>query len=278
MDSHRCIICNSEMKQTGTFFSQCPMCKFLISSLSPGAGAPIQGVGGVREKNFNCILKHCQTELKNLKNTKLLEIGAADGVFLDVARKYGIRDTTGVEPDQSLANIAKDKGHNILCGFFPQVMKGNEQRYDMIVFNDSFEHLPELKKVLQVCEKLLNKEGLLIVNAPDSDGVLYRLARLLFKFKIKIFLERLWQKGLSSPHISYFNSKNLKEFAEKNGNFTQVISAHLTTFCLKGLKARITSTIKEPLATLIYIPMIVLSLGFYFLPKDIMFQVFKKNN
>jgi hypothetical protein len=49
---------------------------------------------------------------------------------------------------------------------------------------------------------------------------------------------RLWQKGFASPHLHYFNKKNLKLFFENNG-FSMRYSSPLHYYTVKGLWGRI---------------------------------------
>jgi len=50
----------------------------------------------------------------------------------------------------------------------------------------------------------------LVLNLPTSGGSLYRVAKLLCRFGAKGFFERLWQRNLPSPHLHYFDDRNLR--------------------------------------------------------------------
>lgn len=105
-------------------------------------------------------------------------------------------------------------------GFFPDCLAGggvDARPYDLIVFNDVFEHLPDVNQAMAACRARLAPGGRLDINLPASSGALYRLSRRLFRIGRPGSFERLWQKDFPSPHLSYFNSVNLARLAPRHG-------------------------------------------------------------
>ena len=49
-------------------------------------------------------------------------------------------------------------------------LSGTTEFFELIVVNDSFEHFPDPKEVLNRCWKLLRPEGLLLINMTDPDS------------------------------------------------------------------------------------------------------------
>ena len=87
-------------------------------------------------------------------------------------------------------------------------------------------------------KKHLTDTGVVIVNLPTNDGVLFKTAYLMYKLGIKVAFDRLWQKGFASPHVHYFNLKNLTLLFENN-DFTLKYSSPLLYYTVKGLWKRI---------------------------------------
>lgn len=87
----------------------------------------------------------------------------------------------------------------------------------------------------------LAPDGLLILNLPSSRGFFYRAASALARFGVRGPFERLWQKGLPSPHVHYFNHRNLSRLVSKNGFFA-VHFFELPALRVRGLMQRLRFT------------------------------------
>jgi len=196
----------------------------------------LSGLESVRKTNFKLL---CETlKLSKTAGGKLLDVGAAHGWFLDEARPHF--RTFAIEPDKKFEQALVLSGHQAKIGFFPDVLETNEL-FDVIVFNDVFEHIPNTSLTLDACRKHLNNEGLLLINCPSSSGIVYRIARTLKTLRVDLFFSRMWQTGLPSPHVHYFNPRNLETLL-KNHGFTVTAKGRLVTLARDGLKERITYT------------------------------------
>jgi SAM-dependent methyltransferase len=160
-------------------------------------------------------------------------------MFLDVARRTGLTPT-GIEPDVQLAEDCRANGFEVIDGFFPDADALSGKQYDIIIFNDSFEHIPDPQRVIKGITKHLRSEhGIAIINLPTSHGLMFQSALLLTKLGIRTPFDRIWQKEFSSPHLHGFNKYNLRMLFEKNG-FTQNYSTPLPFYTVKGLWKRLT--------------------------------------
>ena len=59
-------------------------------------------------------------------------------------------------------------------------------------------------------------DGSVIVNLPSSNGIIFKISDIMMKLGYSKFYERLWQKNMSSPHLSYFNQENLNKLFLKH--------------------------------------------------------------
>ena len=90
-----------------------------------------------RSKNFRLILKRLRKIQKPGNN--LLDIGAASGIFLNMARKEGY-NISGIEPSDSLVKEAtKLYGINIFKGFINDFK--TSKNFSVITLLDILEHL-----------------------------------------------------------------------------------------------------------------------------------------
>jgi SAM-dependent methyltransferase len=223
------------MNQIVGGYLKCKTCGYMMSQEQPGAGAEVVSLNAVRDKNYRFICKIIKEKFSLLRT--VLDVGSSDGHFLKVAKDEGFQ-VTGLEPASHLAEKARLHGYNVIDGFFPQAQGLQNEMYDIIIFNDSLEHIPNLQESLHGIKEHLGKAGIAIINLPSSDGIIFKTAFLLNKFGIRTPFNRLWQKGFASPHLHYFNVRNLKRFFENNG-FVMRYSSPLYYYTIKGLWGRI---------------------------------------
>lgn len=241
-----CPICTNKMQKTITEWHwACVKCQYEKANLLPvintrSAHALINeadrenGLRSLRNENFEILID----EIKKIKPTggKLLDVGCAHGWFLDIAKKdFAV---VGVEPDVYISKSLAKHGVETRLGYFPDVLKSDE-KFDVIIFNDVIEHIPNINNVLSQCKDRLNKQGLLVLNLPSSDGFFYRLSKALACLGKKDFFNRMWQKDLPSPHLHYLNNNNIVSVLNKN-QFIVKKQGRLASLKLSGLYEKIT--------------------------------------
>ncbi len=153
-----------------------------------------------------------------------------------------------------------------------------EKHFDIIVFNDVIEHIPDIGSALAACDARLNPHGLLVLNVPRSSGFFYRLSKLLVRLNWTGPFERMWQKGLPSPHVHYFNEHNLDQLVAGQG-FEPVESLHIRALSSDGLLERIRFAGKRhPAALYAQYAFLLCALPLIrLLPSDIIVCIYRKN-
>jgi SAM-dependent methyltransferase len=238
-----CSVCNTAMVSDlvpATF--RCPACGFLASKLPVRINA-VQRIDedareralkGIRLSNFEQLLTECADLLP--RGGRLLDVGCAHGWFMEAATARGIT-CVGIEPDLEMERRARSAGHNVIAGLFPDAMP-DRARFDAITFNDVFEHLPNVNGIAHILPDYLEPGGKVIVNLPVADGLIFRMARLVARFGLRHPLNRMWQAGLPSPHLSYFTGKTLQQLFETAG-FSCLRQGQLQPLSSNGLYDRI---------------------------------------
>jgi 2-polyprenyl-3-methyl-5-hydroxy-6-metoxy-1,4-benzoquinol methylase len=212
--------------------------------------------------------------MRDLRGCALLEVGCAEGWFLEEAAHRGMR-VRAVEPSGQHAAISRRKGFEVDVGFFPDEPH-DSGLFDIIVFNDVFEHLPSPADAIRACERLLLPGGLLVINLPSSSGALYTIARAMNAVGAPTLLDRLWQRGFPSPHISYFNPRNLGGLVTRCTKLQQIDGFRLHTMVTAGLRERIRSSHPSLIGWLLW-PCLAASIPVLgLLPPDIVVGVFRK--
>ena len=223
---HECANCGFQFCPDATFN------KSMVSDLNEETRE--KALINLRKENF----QHIIASIKKNKEieSKGLEVGPGYGWFLEVCRDHGIR-CSGIEPETRFNEHYKKEGLQVTNGFFPQDLP-KESHFDFIAYNDVLEHLPDLKGIMEANYNLLNPEGLLIVNLPQQDGLIYFISKIAYLFGVKSLMDRMWQFNFHSPHMSYFTKQTMHKLAQDN-NFEAVESFPLKTINLSEISDRI---------------------------------------
>ncbi|TNJ36586.1 class I SAM-dependent methyltransferase [Prosthecochloris vibrioformis] len=279
-----CPVCNQEMCiGLQSWHWVCKSCKYEKSSFQSAINQDAAhdkvnessretGLKSLRIKNFKSLITRISGT--GVTSGRLLDVGCAHGWFLEMAKSQF--EVLGVEPDEKVYSDATYRGNAVRKGYFPDALKVDE-RFDVIIFNDVFEHLPDVKSTLRSVENYLRTDGLLVLNLPSSSGMFYRVSKILCRMGLAKYFDRLWQKGYPSPHLHYFNNTNL-ELLLRSNSFQVVSKGTLPSITINGLFARISyaDEFSAPIRVVLYW-LIVLSLPlFVVMPKDIMYVMAKK--
>lgn len=271
-----CVVCNSKFIKINDYVYKCINCSFFKSKLKPGHGRDIEGISELRRKNFKKIIDIILSLNVN-QDLKILEIGSGNGFFIEECKRSNII-ITGSEADEEQYNLLTKKFSNIIKIALPIKDLNNElsNKFDVVVFNDVFEHLENLDLIIIQLKSILKTNGQIVINLPSSDGLIYKFSNILNKIGFTNFYNRLWQKNLASPHLSYFNNLNLKMLFNKHG-YNLIHATSLDTVSKKGNFIRLNSTIKYKF--ICFLLSGLLFLFYYFqkiLPKDIILHIYKR--
>ncbi len=196
-----------------------------------------EGLGHLRKQNFEALEAELAARVTAAGDgrPRLLDVGCAHGWFLEAGRDDF--DVTGIEPDSRVADMAVARGLPVRKGFFPDVLTSDE-RFDVIVFNDVLEHIPDIGAALRACVRHLQPGGWVVVNAPARTGVLYRISRVMARFGVTETFDRMWQKGFPSPHVHYLDDASMETIAGHVGLELSAVRS-LPSISTHGLYARI---------------------------------------
>lgn len=102
------------------------------------------------------------------KYKNILDVGCNDGSQLDIFKKKGF-NTYGVDPAKNIYEISSKK-HKVICGFFDEkTVKKINKKFDMIIFQNSFAHNLNPKKLLQNVIKLMHRDSILIIQTSQAN-------------------------------------------------------------------------------------------------------------
>ena len=241
-----CIVCGQDMTRwLDHRIFRCSKCRHLSSAFPnvvPGRAEQeldeVQRQSGLRElriANAARILTEVRKRVE-VQNPTLCDVGSGHGWFLDAAQKAGFQ-ATGIEPDREVAKGAISRGLSVRIGMFPDCLQTSDT-FDVIVFNDVFEHLHALPLVIDSCKLHLRQHGVIVLVLPTSDGLLFRIAAILKRIQVRKPWDRLWQRDFPCPHTHYFSAKGLRQLMFNQGLHLEYES-ELPSYYLKGLWSRI---------------------------------------
>ncbi|MBU0929642.1 MAG: methyltransferase domain-containing protein [Nanoarchaeota archaeon] len=197
--------------------------KEIVSGYSEGSDELFVSQTRGRELTFKKSLKLID---KYSQKGKILDIGTAGGSFLKVA-KDKLWDVEGIEPNKWLCDWAlKNYGIKIKQGtLFDKKNKFKDDEFDVITLWDVLEHVADPKKTLEECNKIMKKNGLLVVNYPDIGSPVSKAMGKRWIF-------------LLSVHLFYFDKKTIKKILNETGFDVIKIKKHFQSLSLGYLVYR----------------------------------------
>ena len=180
-----------------------------------------QGVTVTYNKSYNkreTFLKKFRAELiinfisenlsKNKKKIKFLEIGAGEGhlMMAGLKKKWLIKGVDyQSDPIQKFnKKVLSSFSESDPSKFISAEIKKKE-KYDIVVIQNVLEHVLYPEKLILDLKKLINNNGLMLIQVPNDFSVTQ-----LFAKKEKKISKEYW--FLPPQHLNYFNSQNLPVF------------------------------------------------------------------
>jgi 2-polyprenyl-3-methyl-5-hydroxy-6-metoxy-1,4-benzoquinol methylase len=141
------------------------------------------------------------------KPARVIDIGCGLGEVLSVFKENGW-DCTGVDFNEFVIDYAKKN-------FRLKIIKQDifdmtvQSQYDLVMLWGVIEHVYEPGLLLQKCNSLLSKDGLLLIEVPSADSLLVRYC--------EVTGEEAYRTFESARHIMLFSQRSLLEMCAKNG-------------------------------------------------------------
>ncbi len=137
------------------------------------------------------------------KCLEILEVGCSAGYFGAALREIG-HTVHGVEPNHNAAEAARTILDSVFEGFIQDYfMQHPDSRFDVIVFGDVLEHLPEPHEVLVLCRSHLREGGAIVASVPNVAHLSVRA----------MLLEGRWDYSelgiLDRTHLRFFTRSTL---------------------------------------------------------------------
>ncbi|MFW6160851.1 MAG: class I SAM-dependent methyltransferase [Acidobacteriota bacterium] len=177
---------------------------------------------GGRAKNFIPILN--RLEILCPEKGKLLDVGAATGILLDLARDRNWK-VEGVEPSEWAAEVAlrKHRIKLIKSPFEETALK--PESFDALTMVDFIEHILDPLAACRKASLLLKPEAVICLVTPDIQSLAARLAG-----------KRWWH--YRPAHLAFFTTKSLFFLLRRCGFQPLIVHRYSWTFSLYYLLSR----------------------------------------
>ena len=139
--------------------------------------------------------------LKNGSN-KLLDVGAANGYFVEMAARVGF-EASGIEISSQAVEWAKKLGRSVEKSSLEEY--ANPSKFDILTALDVLEHIENPKEFLGSAHRKLVTNGYLLINVPNSGSLFAKLSG------------EKWHAIVPPEHWFFFNRKSLKLALESTG-------------------------------------------------------------
>ena len=103
-------------------------------------------------------------EFKLKKKSLIIDVGSNDGIGLKPFKDLGYNNILGIEPAVNLAKLANKNKIKTFNGFLESTnLKKLKKNADLILASNVFAHSDKLKEMTECMLKLLNKNGIIII-------------------------------------------------------------------------------------------------------------------
>ena len=176
-----------------------------------------------REKQFKKVFDFI---LDKKQNPNFLEIGAGFGGYINYVNTLGF-DCIAVDIDDHF----RDSYLNAGIKFILQDANKIDITIDsnVVILSHIIEHIDNPKNLINY----LGKQNIeyLIIEVPSSNGLIFKVSKLLLRFNIFFIWDRLWQKNSNSPHLHYFSDKSIYKLLEDlNFEVVKTVNSRFATF------------------------------------------------
>jgi len=127
---------------------------------------------------------------------QVIDIGCNDGALMDALKRHGYAGIVGVEPIKMAAQQALDKGYVVYTDFFggalaERILEAHGP-FEALYLRHVAEHIDALGEFFQALRKILQPDGLLIMELPQVEcGLAGGNAAVLWEEHVNYFTEPL---------------------------------------------------------------------------------------
>lgn len=189
---------------------ECAGCGLVYTNPRPTAEALLSGYAGnddadyESERDSRSMNAHLSLAMirRHAPGGKLLEIGCANGFFLNAARMS--YETVGLEPSRAASDYARTRLRLDVPAGTLEEARFPDASFDVVALIDVIEHLADPLAALRAIARVTKPGGIVYLVTPDIDSLSARVLR-----------GRWW--GLRPAHVYYFSTRTLSKMLAQAG-------------------------------------------------------------
>ncbi len=172
--------------------------------------------------NYYKNIRHDLLPLISEEAKCILEVGCAEGMTGKELKKRPGVFVAGIESNKNAAELARNVLDDVITGDIEEIeIPYNPSSFDCIVFADVLEHLINPLAVLNKVNKILKKDGTIIMSIPNVQfyGVVHQLIEGNWTYQKEGILDE--------THLRFFTLKEIEKLVENAGLCIQRIEETL---------------------------------------------------
>lgn len=143
---------------------------------------------------------------------RILDVGCHTGMFGKLAKENGVAEVWGVEPTAQTAAVASTHLDHVINGYFDETLAIPDGYFDVVMFNDVLEHIPDPWQALATAAKKLASGGCVIASIPNIrhiDNLMHLLVDRDFRYEPEGIRDR--------THLRFFTRKSIERLFQETG-------------------------------------------------------------
>lgn len=145
------------------------------------------------------------------RGSRVLDVGCGTGTLACVLSQACSAKFVGVEPDAARAERARTRGLEVHSGYLTPELIGQLDPFDVVLFADVLEHLPNPQSMLLLARDALVPGGAVILSVPNVAHWSVRMEVLQGRFRYQ-------PTGImDATHLRWFTAEGAKRFLESAG-------------------------------------------------------------
>lgn len=168
--------------------------------------------------NENYMMPVFEKILSEYSFQKVLDYGCGNGIF-GITFKQKDNYLCGVDASSYALKDALKRGYDKteqVTDFCSDTIPFKDKSFDFILCKDILEHLLDPEQVLKECQRLLTKNGLLLVHVPNHFPLIDRI-RFLFSSNLDTQNYFPDAEEWNFPHIRFYTYLGLHRFLKNQG-------------------------------------------------------------
>jgi len=158
-------------------------------------------------------VRRLQNLLGDVQGKKILDIGCSDGQILEPYIRIG--DCYGVDISKSSLRKATSKGISTCLVDLEKGLPFKENSFDVVICSHVLEHLVDTDFVLSEINRVLKKDGHLLLSIPNINTLLSLAVQLFLDFPPQ------YSARYRSPHVRDFTVRTIKVALKLNGFYVE---------------------------------------------------------